>query len=100
MMSGAIIVPPAIATPCCIPETIVWPHGSRSSGMITPVVFSFPLWKIALSRFRNRGRRHIPPSFEQRAQPDAQLDNEQGYELAANCDAGVPRSRTWRLSQH
>jgi hypothetical protein len=31
MMSGAIIVPPAIATPCCIPETIVWPHGSRSS---------------------------------------------------------------------
>jgi hypothetical protein len=27
------------------PETIVWPHGSRSSGMITPVVFSFQCGK-------------------------------------------------------
>jgi hypothetical protein len=31
------------------------------------------------------------PSFEQRAQPDAQLDNEQGRELVANCDTGVPQ---------
>ena len=39
--SGAMIVDPDIATQCWRPETMVWPHGSRSSGMITPEVFSF-----------------------------------------------------------
>jgi hypothetical protein len=39
--SGAMIVEPDIATQCWRPETTVWPHDSRSSGMITPEVLSF-----------------------------------------------------------
>jgi hypothetical protein len=80
MMSGAIIVPPAIATPCCRPETIVWPHGKRSSGMITPVVFSFQCGKYPSRPSGTVALDIFPPSFKQRAQPDDQLDNEQWYE--------------------
>jgi hypothetical protein len=36
MISGAIIVAPAIATLCWRPDIMVCPHGRRSSGMITP----------------------------------------------------------------
>ena len=32
------------------------------------------MWKIALSPFRKRGRRHIPALHSSPAQPDAQLD--------------------------
>jgi hypothetical protein len=58
------------------------------------------MWKIALSRFRNRGPRHIPLFIEQRAQPDAKLDNEQGYDPAANGGAGVLHRQRRRIPRH
>jgi hypothetical protein len=85
MMSGAIIVPPAIAPPCCRPETIVWPHGRRSSGMITPVVFGFQRGKYP-SRISGSVAVDIFPLYSSNA---PNLINEQGYEeqaMSAGCE--------------
>jgi hypothetical protein len=46
-----MIVPPAIATPCWRPDTIVCTHDRRSSGMITPPGFSFQCGKCPFCVF-------------------------------------------------
>ena len=62
MMSGAIIVPPAIATPCCIPERkkrilrFVGPRGKKHNGVSsleaeiepssTVRIYPMPIWMV------------------------------------------------------